>query len=104
MSEYIENIQSVEWISVDECLPEQNEQVLIVWVNRNPAPYCKQFKNIPFVSSGVYFNNRWFWWDSTIEDILAEYGDRFVDPVDNAIEVTHWMPLPLPPEVKDDKG
>ena len=90
------------WISVDNALPESCTQVIVTWCNHNPATYYRQFKDIPFVSTAVWCNGSWYWWNAQIEDLLAEYGERGGVSVDRAIEITHWMPMPKPPEVDDE--
>ena len=86
------------WVSVKDRLPEENEAVNIVWRNTHPVTYYKHVKNIPFVATGVYFGGSWYWWSSVVQDVLAEYGILDMDLMDQSIEVTHWMPLPKPPE------
>lgn len=86
------------WISVKDRLPNENEAVNIAWVNRNPVSYYRHIKNLPFVATGVYCRGSWYWWSSTVQDFLGEYGRCDIDLMDEAIEVTHWMPLPEPPK------
>ena len=88
-----------EWISVEDAMPEPCTQVIVTWVNHKPAPYYMQIKDKPFVSTAVWYADSWYWWNERVEDLLAEYGERGGCPVDRAIEITHWMPLPEPPEV-----
>lgn len=88
----------MEWISVNDRLPENLEPVNIVWVNTNPEPYYASIKGKPFVATGYYCNGKWWWFSATCEDYLAEYGCSMADSVDSEIEITHWMPLPEPPK------
>ena len=44
----------------------------------------------------MYFNGQWYWWSALCTDILAEYSHNYDDIIDDAIEVTAWMPLPEP--------
>lgn len=88
------------WIPVTERLPESKIPVNIVWVNHAPASYYAITKNKPFVATGIFFFGEWYWWSATTEDYLNEYGRCEWDKVDGAIEITHWMPLPEPPEEK----
>ena len=64
------------WIPVEERLPEEGESVLAYFP---PQPYCPN----PTVGEAVYAGQgNW----------STEHGGWF--------HVTHWMPLPEPPEVK----
>ena len=88
------------WIPCSERLPKENVPVNITWVNRNPVSYYADIKDIPFTATGVYFEGKWYWWSSIVEDLLAECGrtqwDRIVELMDESIEVIAWMPLPQP--------
>ena len=61
------------WIPVGERLPDNNDDVL-VW-------RVEGYHEIGCHSSGL-------WWGGTF--------------MDEAIYITHWMPLPEPPEVEND--
>lgn len=61
-----------EWVSVDERLPQNNEQVLMYSAKWNIA------------EAGSYWNKH-FW-------VYSEIGDGYI-----AENITHWMPLPAPP-------
>lgn len=89
------------WIPVDEKLPEECVPVNIVWINRNPETYYSKIKDVPFSSTGVYYNGNWYWYSSTCVDYLAEYGKCEWDLVDKAVDITHWQPLPEPPYMED---
>lgn len=91
------------WISVEEAMPEDNVPVNIVWINQEPPSYYQDIKGKPFVATAVHFRGVWHWWDSTIEDRLAEYGESQYTSLDEFIEVTHWMPLPEPPKEGDSE-
>lgn len=84
------------WIPCSERLPEELTPVNVTWVNRKPAPYYENIKNIPFTATAVYCNKKWFWWSSICEDILAEYGRNDAEMVDGDVEIIAWMPLPEP--------
>ena len=92
-------LASTNWISVKDRLPEENEAVNIVWMNTEPESYYEHIKGKPFVATGVYFRSKWYWWSSVVQDYLAEYGSCEPYEMDEAIVVTHWMPMPpLPPK------
>lgn len=87
---------ALHWIPCSERLPENNVPVNITWVNRNPESYYADIKDQPFTATGVHYNNKWYWYSDTIEDILAEYGRAEWYEIEESIEVTAWMPLPEP--------
>ena len=82
------------WIPVDERLPEERVLVNVVWVNREPEPYYKKIKGVPFSDTACFYRGRWYWDSPVVIDLLAEYGKDEFDLVDDAVEITHWMPLP----------
>lgn len=82
------------WIPCSEMLPEELTPVNVTWVNRNPAIYYENIKDIPFTATAVYCNEKWFWWSLICEDILAEYGRNDAEMVDEEVEILAWMPLP----------
>ena len=84
------------WIPVSEGLPEDLEPVNITWVNRNPESYYANIKDKPFTATGHYCKGKWYWYSSTCQDYLKEYGRCDVDEIDKDIEVIAWMPLPEP--------
>jgi len=90
----IELLEQTRWIPVSERPPKDLEPVNITWVNHNPESYYADIKDKPFTATAVYFNGQWYWWSTLCTDILAEYSHNYDDIIDNAIEVTAWMPLP----------
>lgn len=86
------------WIPCSERPPEELEPVNVVWVNHNPEPYYQEMKDVPQKATAVYYRKKWYWWSCVCEDLLAECGRNEPDLVDSKIEITHWMPLPEPPE------
>ena len=87
------------WIPVTERLPEERVLVNVLWVNRVPEPYYEKIKGIPFSDTACFYRKRWYWDSPVVIDLLAEYGKDEFDLVDDAVEITHWMPLPKAPEV-----
>ena len=58
-------LRSQQWISVKDRMPEKLEPVNIVWVNRQPERYYADIKDKPFVATGVYCNDKWWWFSAT---------------------------------------
>ena len=87
-----------QWIPVAERLPEELVCVNVVWVNRAPAPYYEKIKGVPFSGTACFFGERWYWASPVVIDMLSEYGKDDFDLVDDAVDITHWMPLPEPPK------
>lgn len=67
---------TAEWISVKERLPEQNQRVLVCGV-RGGVQICRYWENRDY-GGGLQF--------------------MFFTNKQKSITVTHWMPLPEPPE------
>ena len=84
------------WTSCTEGFPKDNYAVNVVYVNHNPEPYYSSIKNKPFTAAAVRYNNEWYWWSSTVQDTLAEYGSFEPEKIDKDIEITHWAPFPEP--------
>lgn len=87
-----------QWIPVAERLPEELVLVNVVWVNRVPEPYYEKIKGVPFSGTACFFEERWYWDSPIVLDLLSEYGKDDPDLVDDAVDITHWMPLPEPPK------
>ena len=88
------------WIPVTERLPEERTLVNVVWANRAPKPYYKKIKGVPFSDTACFYMGRWYWDSPVVLDLLAEYGEDDPDLVDEAVAVTHWMPILPAPEVE----
>lgn len=95
-NEVVAKPKTSEWIPCSERLPEPLKAVLITWVNNSPPSYYASMKGVPHTDEAVYFRGDWYWWDSTIVDVLGEYGKmRGIEPI-KSIDITAWMPLPTP--------
>lgn len=94
-------IETPKWIPVTKATPRDGELVNITWINHNPEPYYEAIKDKPFTATAYYFKGAWYWFSSTAEDYLKEYGDCPWDRIDTDLEITAWMPLPQP--YKEDK-
>ena len=86
------------WIPVTERMPEERVLVNVVWANRAPEPYYEKIKDVPFSGTACFYRGNWYWDSPVVLDLLAEYGKDNFDLVDDAVEITHWMPLPEAPE------
>jgi len=86
-----------EWIPCNKQMPDELEAVNVTWVNHNPPVYYQHIKGVPKVDTAVNYRGVWYWWDSTICDVLYEYGEKCgAEPIDKDIEVLAWQPLPKP--------
>lgn len=94
---YEDALADAEWIPCNTQMPDELEAVNVTWVNHLAPPYYKHIEGVPFVDSAVYYRGKWYWWDATVIDVLAEYGeDCNAEQIDKDIEVVAWMPLPTP--------
>lgn len=100
----VQNMHKGEWIPCSERLPEDLEAVNVTWVNHNPPVYYQYTKDVPNADTAVYYRGVWYWWDSTICDVLSEYGEKCgAEQIDKDIEILAWMPLPKPYKGGDDE-
>ena len=84
------------WIPCSERLPEDIRPVIVTWKNTDPASYYQYIVGKHFTGTACYKNGKWYWYSSTTEDMLAEYGRYDSEEFDEAIECIAWMPLPKP--------
>jgi len=84
------------WIPCSERLPENIRPVIVTWKNTDPASYYQYIVGKHFTGTACYKNDKWYWYSSTTEDMLAEYGRYDSEEFDEAIECIAWMPLPEP--------
>lgn len=70
-----------EWISVKDSLPVAGVPVLVTYLGcYDSQPYCDAIANIKY--------GDWCWWESYDSDNNEKIK----------VVITHWMPLPTPPE------
>lgn len=82
----IENLrgQLPRWVPVEEHLPENGVPVLINYIASSDGKYHPD-------GTAAWTDYGCFWWEGSLEDCDTEV----------AVPITHWMPLPEPPEVED---
>ena len=99
-AEFIERLPSAppepRWIPCSERLPEDIRPVIVTWKNTDPKSYYQYIVGKHFTGTACYKNGKWYWYSSTTEDMLAEYGRYDSEEFDEAIECIAWMPLPEP--------
>lgn len=98
-----------EWVSVEERLPENSEcwETYIVIVNRSHWPTssydpCDAPYDETLVSTAKYDSKQKIWhidWDEQLNALI----DIENAPL-NGDYVTHWMPLPAPPDRRPPEG
>lgn len=84
------------WIPCNKRLPEDIRPVIVTWKNTDPKSYYQYIVGKHFTGTACYKNGKWYWYSSTTEDMLAEYGRYDSEEFDEAIECIAWMPLPEP--------
>lgn len=84
------------WIPCEERLPEDIRPVIVTWKNNDPKSYYQYIVGKHFIGTAHYHKDKWYWYSSVTEDLLAEYGKCDTEEFDEAIEVVAWMPLPEP--------
>ena len=96
MSAFQELPPTRQWIPCKERLPKDIRPVIVTWKNTDPASYYQYIVGKHFTGTACYKNGKWYWYSSTTEDMLAEYGRYDSEEFDEAIECIAWMPLPEP--------
>lgn len=86
------------WIPVTEALPEDIRPVIVTWKNNDPKSYYQYIVGKHFIGVAHFKGGKWYWYSSTTEDFLAEYGRYDGEEFDEAIEVVAWCELPEPYE------
>lgn len=103
----VENAPTIDavprWIPCSERLPEDIRPVIVTWKNTDPKSYYQYIVGKHFTGTACYKNGKWYWYSSTTEDMLAEYGRYDSEEFDEAIECIAWMPLPEPYEGESDE-
>lgn len=105
-----------EWVSVEEGLPDAEKEVRLFCINPNGYSYqCQGF----YVPPGMRRDDSDYSWDWECCDQYDEASDDyFVNPgwyesshnwdeysaFGIADKVTHWMPLPEPPDRRPPEG
>ena len=84
--EALEERKTGKWIPVSERLPEDISPVIVTWKNTDPASYYQYIVGKHFTGTACYKNGKWYWYSSTTEDMLAEYGRYDSEEFDEAIE------------------
>lgn len=85
-----------QWVPCSERLPEDIRPVIVTWRNTDPESYYQYIVGKHFTGTACYKNGKWYWYSSTTEDMLAEYGRYDSEEFDEAIECIAWMQLSEP--------
>ena len=94
--ETVDEVKNNQWIPCSERLPKDIRPVIVTWKNTDPASYYQYIVGKHYTGTACYKNGKWYWYSSTTEDMLAEYGRYDSEEFDEAIECIAWMPLPEP--------
>ena len=81
-----------QWISVKKKLPEQAGYSCLVSAEYGDG------KRAEFIAFTGYGESEWYTYDALFMEKEREADNR----VHHNYHITHWMPLPQPPEVKQD--
>lgn len=100
----MEALKQSRWIPCTEHLPDELVPVNVVWVNRDPPPYYRHIKDVPFSGTAVLYDGNWYWESPECVDILKEYGRNETDLVDKRVDITKWKSIPEPPKEGSDKN
>ena len=86
-----------EWIPVKDRMPEEHDSVFAKYYG-TPEWAVGMFKKVsdPVLAVIVYNNG-----EKKVHEMMTQDGGFSQNGIWNMREVTHWMPLPEPPEVTD---
>lgn len=77
----MEALERTRWVPCSERLPENGVPVFINYIGSNDGKYHPD-------ATAVWTDHGCFWWEGSLEDCDTEV----------AVPITHWQPLPEPPE------
>ena len=86
-----------EWVSVEERLPKYNVREDGELISSKILCYCETDKTVHLVVSQKFYTGR----KGEIVHPVFRYYDEWGDEIEN---VSHWMPLPAPPERRPPEG
>ena len=99
--EYVEYAPTLtpqnEWISVEERLPKYNIREDGELISSKILCYCETDKTVHLVVSQKFYTGR----KGEIVHPVFRYYDEWGDEIEN---VSHWMPLPAPPDRRPPEG
>ena len=86
-----------EWVSVEERLPKYNIREDGELISSKILCYCETDKTVHLVVSQKFYTGR----KGEIVHPVFRYYDEWGDEIEN---VSHWMPLPTPPDRRPPEG
>ena len=86
-----------EWVSVEERLPKYNIREDGELISSKILCYCETDKTVHLVASQKFYTGR----KGEIVHPVFRYYDEWGDEIEN---VSHWMPLPTPPDRRPPEG
>lgn len=84
------------WIPVAERLPKDFEEAIVTWVITNIEQYDDDTEDKKFSGVAIFYKSKWYWYSNTTLYELLTCGECKDMPIDDAIKITAWMPLPKP--------
>ena len=86
-----------EWVSVEERLPKYNIREDGELISSKILCYCETDKTVHLVVSQKFYTGR----KGEIVHPVFRYYDEWGDEIE---DVSHWMPLPAPPDRRPPEG